>query len=722
LAAVAISGAYGDLTGKPTNGSWSLTGLADVSMSPGSENDGYVVYWDNATTRFKLKAVSGGSSSLATLTDVSVTESSGIDGKFLKWDNASGKWIADTPLGGGGGVIDTLAGATDVSISSPSDGQVLTYNAATSKWKNSAVTGGGGGTTLLPPHYELGSFAPPSSTWFTTSQGASGATAALTDVANRGLHIKTQGTSSDNSQIIGAFRDCSGWGSNWLVTVRMVAGPMRGNYPNAGIGLVDAAGKAEQLIAIGTGNAVHLIHNYWNNTGSFSGNDVDATMDGVLPTWLRIRYDGAYLYWCYSYDGLSWWERKKSKTVWTNGSFKYFFLSVSGYSNDANFSDGSVQGSALVTHYDDPDYPAVTHMARTSASLGDLANVNASVTPATGRMLAFNGMSGKWEDVQPPGVNQPPSTALFTYTANGVGAGLIATLDSVKGLSVMRTDTGPGNDIASVFCKNVPSGSPWTVTAKVKTVMHNGAYVRGGLCLHNSTSKKTMIFGIFNFAGTTQLGVFYMSDLNTFSSGGYSANLPPAQGLPEWFKISWDGTNYTFAASFDDGISYTTLATLAASSYFTADKVGFGIEAYQSFVAAGVLCKYYNDPDIPAATSYGTVTGPTPFIVSASITGVALNSETVLQYVAPQSFTIPAGASGSLAKANSAATGSATFTIKKNGAAVGTIAFPASGTTGTFAFATTQTFSAGDVLQLSAPSTADLTLADIGITLYGTKG
>lgn len=108
--------------------------------------------------------------------------------------------------------------------------------------------------------------------------------------------------------------------------------------------------------------------------------------------------------------------------------------------------------------------------------------------------------------------------------------------------------------------------------------------------------------------------------------------------------------------------------------------------------------------------------------VGVFVQDVAAAGETVLRFVAPRAFTLPASLTGSRASAATAATGEAVFSLKKAGVEFGTATFAASGTTATFAAASETSFAAGDVLTIVAPASADATLADISIVLNGTVG
>lgn len=74
----------------------------------------------------------------------------------------------------------------------------------------------------------------------------------------------------------------------------------------------------------------------------------------------------------------------------------------------------------------------------------------------------------------------------------------------------------------------------------------------------------------------------------------------------------------------------------------------------------------------------------------------------------------------SKAVAQTAATGQAIFTIKQDTTQIGTITF-SGGADGIFSFAATVTLSIGDVLRIEAPASADASLADISITIKGTR-
>lgn len=110
-----------------------------------------------------------------------------------------------------------------------------------------------------------------------------------------------------------------------------------------------------------------------------------------------------------------------------------------------------------------------------------------------------------------------------------------------------------------------------------------------------------------------------------------------------------------------------------------------------------------------------------PYDLATFYPGVPGNSQLLARIKLARAVTFPINLTGSLADARVAATASTTVTLKKNGSSIGTLVWAASGTSGAFTFAAAVSFAAGDVLTLEGPATADVTLADISITLIGTR-
>jgi hypothetical protein len=97
------------------------------------------------------------------------------------------------------------------------------------------------------------------------------------------------------------------------------------------------------------------------------------------------------------------------------------------------------------------------------------------------------------------------------------------------------------------------------------------------------------------------------------------------------------------------------------------------------------------------------------------------SNENVLSWLFCRTVTFPVNLTGSKAKAGTAATSSAVFSIQKNGVQIGTITVAAGQTVGTFSLASETTFGAPDVLDIIGPSPRDATLANMHITLSGLR-
>jgi hypothetical protein len=112
-----------------------------------------------------------------------------------------------------------------------------------------------------------------------------------------------------------------------------------------------------------------------------------------------------------------------------------------------------------------------------------------------------------------------------------------------------------------------------------------------------------------------------------------------------------------------------------------------------------------------------------PEELQGNFEGVPGNSAVVFRRVAGRAMSIPDDFAGSQAVAGVAATAETVFTIEKNGSGVGTLTFAIAGTTGTWATtAGALSLAAGDLLTITGPADNDDTLADLAITIIGTRG
>lgn len=110
-----------------------------------------------------------------------------------------------------------------------------------------------------------------------------------------------------------------------------------------------------------------------------------------------------------------------------------------------------------------------------------------------------------------------------------------------------------------------------------------------------------------------------------------------------------------------------------------------------------------------------------PYIVAGFYPGVLESSSLCVRHSCVFAVDFPVALAGSYSKAGAAADAETVFSVKKNGSEFGTITFAASGTTGTLAAASATIFSAGDVLTIVAPASADATLADVDFQLKGLR-
>jgi hypothetical protein len=111
--------------------------------------------------------------------------------------------------------------------------------------------------------------------------------------------------------------------------------------------------------------------------------------------------------------------------------------------------------------------------------------------------------------------------------------------------------------------------------------------------------------------------------------------------------------------------------------------------------------------------------GQSSYDIAGFISGKPTASQIILYLPMVRAVTFDVNLALSKGAASVAATASTTFDIAKNGTNFGTMVFALGATTATFVAAVQPAFAIGDVLSVTAPASADATLANIGFILAG---
>lgn len=116
-----------------------------------------------------------------------------------------------------------------------------------------------------------------------------------------------------------------------------------------------------------------------------------------------------------------------------------------------------------------------------------------------------------------------------------------------------------------------------------------------------------------------------------------------------------------------------------------------------------------------------TTTGK-DYDIAGGIPGLPTASQVVARYTLARAIQFPLNFAGSYWSAGTAPAAAATFTVESNGTSIGTINFAAAATTATFTTVSTgvTNVTAGSIITIVAPATADTALANASGTLLGT--
>jgi hypothetical protein len=277
------------------------------------------------------------------------------------------------------------------------------------------------------------------------------------------------------------------------------------------------------------------------------------------------------------------------------------------------------------------------------------------------------------------------------------------------------------------------------------------AYVAAGVTSVNSQTGAVEVEGgagitISSGSGVITVGLTGGGDVTSINGQGGAIEIVGSQGiivstssgtitisgiggvLKETGSYGTSAADTGYLISFND----SSAATLTLPS--SAPASGWNIRVKN--INTGVITVSRNGLNIDGAASNLTLTQgdgvsiwsdgtnyftgePRPISVVVMMPGVGSNAQVLAYFKMDRPCVFPASAPNSFGVANTAATGSTTFTFKKNGSSFATAVFSSSGTTATFTQASAASFAIGDIFEVDGPATADATLANMGLTLQG---
>ena len=204
-----------------------------------------------------------------------------------------------------------------------------------------------------------------------------------------------------------------------------------------------------------------------------------------------------------------------------------------------------------------------------------------------------------------------------------------------------------------------------------------------------------------------------------FSVANSIAGSPPSQ--PNYTFLYCDGTNVFCVnqTDIDTGGSGSVTSIFGRSGTVVA-----AANDYTFLQISGAPTSYSGAGGKAVEVNSGAtalVFNVKPFDVSTFAAGLGTASQILLRVKLARAVTFPASATLSQASASANATASTTFTLTKNGSSFATVNYATGSAAGTWTQASDSVFAAGDLLEIDGPTTADTTLANVGITLAGIR-
>lgn len=175
----------------------------------------------------------------------------------------------------------------------------------------------------------------------------------------------------------------------------------------------------------------------------------------------------------------------------------------------------------------------------------------------------------------------PPSSG-WSWTNQGS-----ATV-SVNGDIVLTAPAVSGNN-SRLYLRSLSPGA-YTLVARIAPCLMGVNNSKAGLCLYETSSQKTVLFG-FGYEGYYTAQVILLNNPSSYASAPTAVSFP---FQPVFLKIVDDGvTNRTYSIS-TDGRSYLQLLSHSRTTWGTPDKIGIQAASENATYTAGLTLSSWN--------------------------------------------------------------------------------------------------------------------------------
>ena len=184
-----------------------------------------------------------------------------------------------------------------------------------------------------------------------------------------------------------------------------------------------------------------------------------------------------------------------------------------------------------------------------------------------------------------------------------------------------------------------------------------------------------------------------------------------------WFNGQLTNGSVTLTASSTNYVMAD--ATTGAVTINTTGFVAGKIPLYTVVTGASTVTSYTDQRSFAPAAMLAL--GSQPYDLLMFFPGAPSGNQTMVRIIVPRPVILPLSLSGSYGSSSTTSAAAVTLTLSRNGSSIGSVNFAAGASTATFTFAATVTLAAGSVLTLSNQATPDTTLANISMSLAGTR-